>query len=78
MSEDEQEKSINQYMNNYNIPDATVKQKLCNRVNTKQHVQKHIMILLKMVLHNSLSCYNIYMDVINEIEVMETGVKDCN
>ncbi len=23
-------------------------------------------------------CYNIYMDVINEIEVLENDVKDCN
>ena len=23
-------------------------------------------------------CYNIYMDVVNEIEILETDVKDCN
>ncbi len=23
-------------------------------------------------------CYNIYMDVVNEIEILETNVKDCN
>ena len=34
------------------------------------------MILLKMDI--SYLCYNIYMDVVNEIEILETDVKDCN
>jgi len=34
------------------------------------------MILLKMVI--IYLCYNIYMDVVNEIEILETDVKDCN
>jgi hypothetical protein len=34
------------------------------------------MILLKMVI--IYLCYNIYMDVVNEIEVLENDVKDCN
>ena len=34
------------------------------------------MILLKMDI--SYLCYNIYMDVVNEIEILETDVRDCN
>ena len=34
------------------------------------------MILLKMDI--IYLCYNIYMDVINEIEVLENDMKDCN
>ena len=34
------------------------------------------MILLKMDI--IYLCYNIYMDVVNEIEVLESDVKDCN
>jgi hypothetical protein len=34
------------------------------------------MILLKMDI--IYLCYNIYMDVVNEIEILETDVKDCN
>ena len=34
------------------------------------------MILLKMVI--IYLCYNIYMDVVNDIEILETDVKDCN
>jgi len=34
------------------------------------------MILLKMVI--IYLCYNIYMDVVNEIEILETDVRDCN
>ena len=34
------------------------------------------MILLKMDI--IYLCYNIYMDVVNEIEVLETDIKDCN
>ena len=34
------------------------------------------MILLKMDI--IYLCYNIYMDVVNEIEILESDVKDCN
>ena len=34
------------------------------------------MILLKIVI--IYLCYNIYMDVVNEIEILERNVKDCN
>ena len=34
------------------------------------------MILLKMDI--IYLCYNIYMDVVNEIEILETDVKDCD
>ena len=34
------------------------------------------MILLKMDI--IYLCYNIYMDVANEIEILETDVRDCN
>jgi hypothetical protein len=34
------------------------------------------MIYVKMVI--IYLCYNIYMDVVNEIEVLESDVKDCN
>ena len=34
------------------------------------------MILLKMVI--IYLCYNIYMDVVNEIEILESDVRDCN
>ena len=34
------------------------------------------MILLRVDI--SYLCYNIYMDVVDEIEILETDVKDCN
>ena len=34
------------------------------------------MILLKMVI--IYLCYNIYMDAVNDIEILETDVRDCN
>ena len=44
--------------------------------NIIKHYWIHIMILLKMVI--IYLCYNIYMDVVNEIEILESDVRDCN
>ncbi len=86
MTKDEYKNLIKKYMTKLNIPYITAKQYICLKQMKKFERENNIK-YLNAFLHTyhdiiengyNISMYNIYMDVVNEIEILETDVRDCN